>query len=40
MEVAYHLNISAREQDELTVQEWEEAVAATAAIRAEAEKTK
>ncbi len=38
LDIAYHLNISPRQQDELTVTEWAEAVSAVEAIREESKK--
>lgn len=38
MDIAYHLHIDARQQDELTVDEWEQAVQAVIQIRAEYKK--
>jgi len=40
LDVAYHLHIHPREQDRLTVREWDQAVAAVTGIREEAEKAK
>lgn len=38
LEIAHHLHLTPREQEELTVLEWAEAVAAVDAIREEASK--